>query len=45
MVYAFLGPQFKDVTTDWFDSSFEEDEPIFDGGNGVRFGVNIGFGW
>ena len=45
MVDVFLGPQFKDVTTDWFDSSFEEDEPIFDGGNGIRFGVNIGFGW
>jgi hypothetical protein len=45
MVDVFLGPQFKNVNTDWFDDSFSEEEPLFNGGNGVRFGVNIGFGW
>ncbi|PCJ80341.1 MAG: hypothetical protein COA49_08890 [Bacteroidetes bacterium] len=45
LVDAFVGPQFKNVTTNWFDESVEEDEPLFGGGNGVRLGVNIGFGW
>ena len=45
MVDVFLGPQFKNVKTDWFDESISEEEPLFNGGNGVRFGVNIGFGW
>ena len=45
MVDVFLGPQFKHVDTKWFDESISEEEPLFNGGNGVRFGVNIGFGW
>jgi len=44
-VDAFIGPQIKTTTTDWFDESIEEDAPLFSGGNGVRLGVNIGFGW
>ncbi|MGY8884186.1 MAG: DUF3575 domain-containing protein [Flavobacteriales bacterium] len=45
MVDVFLGPQFKQVDTKWFDESISEEEPLFNGGNGVRFGVNVGFGW
>jgi len=45
MIDAFLGPQFKKVDTEWFDDSFSEEEALFNGGNGVRFGINIGFGW
>jgi len=45
MIDVFLGPQFKNVDTEWFDESFSEEEPLFGGGNGIRFGANIGFGW
>jgi hypothetical protein len=45
LIDVFLGPQFKNVDTEWFDESFSEDEQLFGGGNGVRFGVNVGFGW
>jgi len=45
MVDVFLGPQFKYVNTEWHDVAFAEEEPLFPGGNGVRFGVNIGFGF
>ena len=45
MVDVFLGPQFKSISTEWFDETLSEEEPLFNGGNGVRFGINIGFGW
>ena len=48
MIDLFLGPQFKNVEDEYFDGSFEEEESLFTlggGGTGVRFGVNIGFGW
>tara|TARA_B110000879_G_scaffold209130_1_gene296153 strand:- start:94 stop:654 length:561 start_codon:yes stop_codon:yes gene_type:complete len=45
MIDVFLGPQFKNVDTEWFNESFSEEEPLFGGGNGIRFGANIGFGW
>jgi hypothetical protein len=48
MIDFFLGPQFKNVEEEYFDDTFEEEEALFTlggGGTGVRFGVNIGFGW
>jgi len=45
MVDAFLGPQYKNIDTEWHDDSFSEESPLFPGGNGVRFGINVGFGW
>lgn len=48
MIDLFLGPQFKNVEEEYFDETFEEEEALFTlggGGTGVRFGVNIGFGW
>jgi len=48
MIDLFMGPQFKNVEDEYFDGSFEEDESLFTlggSGTGVRFGVNIGFGW
>jgi hypothetical protein len=44
----FFGPQFKNVSTELFDESLlEQDLPLFPEGDGlgVRFGVNVGFGW
>jgi hypothetical protein len=48
MIDLFLGPQFKNVEEELLDDAFEEDESVFTfggSGTGVRFGVNIGFGW
>ena len=48
MIDMFLGPQFKNVSTELFDESLlEQDLPLFPEGDGlgVRFGVNVGFGW
>lgn len=48
MIDVFLGPQFKNVEDEYFNDSFEEDESLFTvggSGTGVRFGINIGFGW
>ena len=48
MIDLFLGPQFKNVEEELLDDAFEEDESLFTlggSGTGVRFGVNIGFGW
>jgi len=48
MIDVFIGPQFKNVEDEYFDGSFEEEESLFDlggSGTGVRFGINIGFGW
>ena len=45
---CFFGPQFKSVSTEWFDDTMSElDEALFPEGEGmgVRFGVNLGFGW
>jgi hypothetical protein len=48
MIDMFFGPQFKSVSTELFDESLlEQDLPLFPEGDGlgVRFGVNVGFGW
>ena len=48
MIDMFFGPQFKNVSTELFDESLlEQDQPLFPDGDGlgVRFGVNVGFGW
>jgi hypothetical protein len=49
MVDIFVGPQYKKATENILIDGFEEGESLFGdlgtGGNGVRFGVNVGFGW
>jgi hypothetical protein len=51
MIDVFLGPQFKNVDK-WLADSYIDVETVFseiftpgDSRTGVRFGVNIGFGW
>ena len=47
MVDVFVGPQFKTVNTEFFDETYDDISDLFGGGGngGVRFGMNIGFGW
>jgi len=48
MIDMFFGPQFKNVSIELFDESLlEQETPLFPEGDGigVRFGVNVGFGW
>ena len=48
MIDMFFGPQFKSVSTEWFDGTLSElDDALFPEGDGtgVRFGINLGFGW
>lgn len=47
LVDLFVGPQIKNVTTDWHTDGSEEDLGLFGdtSGTGVRFGVNVGFGF
>jgi len=45
MVDFFLGPQLKKANTEWFDETIEEEDQLFNSNGGVRFGMNIGFGW
>tara|TARA_B100000780_G_scaffold61560_1_gene39718 strand:+ start:6330 stop:6899 length:570 start_codon:yes stop_codon:yes gene_type:complete len=48
MVDMFLGPQVKSISTDLFDETVsEQDQSLFPEGDGigVRFGMNVGFGW
>jgi hypothetical protein len=40
----FLGPQFKSESTEMFDEYLSEVDPRFVGVNGLRFGINVGFG-
>jgi hypothetical protein len=44
IVDLFLGPQFKSESTEMFDDYLTEVDPRFVGVNGLRFGVNVGFG-
>jgi len=44
IVDLFLGPQFKSESTEMFDEYLSEVDPRFVGVNGLRFGINVGFG-
>ena len=45
IVDLFLGPQFKSESTEMFDEYLSDVDPRFVGVNGLRFGINVGFGW
>ncbi len=44
IVDLFLGPQFKSESTELFDGYLSEIPIRFVGENGIRFGMNVGFG-